>query len=46
MNMFFVHREINFPPLVAQFTGSDRGFDHALMPGLKILDESLFALGP
>lgn len=46
MNMLVVHREINFAPLVAQFTGSAQGFDHALMLGLKILEESLFAQGP
>lgn len=28
MKMFAVHREINYPSLVAQFTGSEQGFDH------------------
>lgn len=44
--VFFVHREINVSPLVAQFTGSEQGFDQTLTLGLKILLETLFALGP
>lgn len=46
MEVYFVHREINSPPLVASYTGSEQGLDQALMLGLKILEVSLFALGP